>query len=435
MRLKSVFISHYKNLKDFSLDFDGDGFIDIFVGKNGSGKSNFLEALIEIFQHLYDFDADEPGPSFSYRLVYVIDDDKAEFCWQRGGDGEPGKLTINGEGRRTVGRIPLPDNIVAYYSGQNTHVAEIIGRFETRFRARIRGATLTETPRFIGIGPSYKKLLLLLVLLLPEDRPSRQFLCAKLGILGNKGSARLTISRPVFARRRRFDHLDPSDLFWRTAGALREFLDQLVSCIKDGATPGALHDREKDAYVLTVDFGLFRRVFADRAPDELFALFNNLKILGMLGEISMDITLNGIEISDIGMFSDGQFQSVYILAIAELFKNKNCVTLLDEPDAFLHPEWQFDFLKQTHAISDQAAKSNHMLMSSHSAATLIPDLNPKVRFFDLRDGIAICYSIPKRVAIEKLSSRLIRYTEQEQLLSIINAIQIEKKPVFFTEGS
>jgi hypothetical protein len=42
---------------------------------------------------------------------------------------------------------------------------------------------------------------------------------------------------------------------------------------------------------------------------------------------------------------------------------------------------------------------------------------------------------PKRVAIEKLSSNLIKYTEQEQLLSIINALQIEKKPVFFAEGS
>ena len=30
---------------------------------------------------------------------------------------------------------------------------------------------------------------------------------------------------------------------------------------------------------------------------------------------------------------------------------------------------------------------------------------------------------------------MIRYSEQEQLLSIINAVQIEKKPVLFTEGS
>jgi hypothetical protein len=74
-------------------------------------------------------------------------------------------------------------------------------------------------------------------------------------------------------------------------------------------------------------------------------------------------------------------------------------------------------------------------MSSHSAVTLISDVSVKIKFFDLKAGAAHCYVIPKRVAINKLSSNLIKYTEEEQLLSIINAIQIKNKPVFFTEGS
>jgi AAA15 family ATPase/GTPase len=52
MRLKPVYISEYKSLKDFTLNFDGDSFIDVFVGKNGTGKSSFFETLIEIFRHL-----------------------------------------------------------------------------------------------------------------------------------------------------------------------------------------------------------------------------------------------------------------------------------------------------------------------------------------------------------------------------------------------
>lgn len=42
MRLKLLSISHYKNLKNFNLEFDGESFVDLFVGKNGSGKSNLL---------------------------------------------------------------------------------------------------------------------------------------------------------------------------------------------------------------------------------------------------------------------------------------------------------------------------------------------------------------------------------------------------------
>ena len=57
MRLKSVYISEYKNLKDFTLEFDGNSFIDVFVGKNGTGKSNLFEALLEIFRHLYEHDS------------------------------------------------------------------------------------------------------------------------------------------------------------------------------------------------------------------------------------------------------------------------------------------------------------------------------------------------------------------------------------------
>ncbi len=54
MRLKSVYISQYKNLKDFTLNFDGSSFIDVFVGKNGTGKSNLFEALIEMLSSCSD---------------------------------------------------------------------------------------------------------------------------------------------------------------------------------------------------------------------------------------------------------------------------------------------------------------------------------------------------------------------------------------------
>lgn len=46
MRLRSVWINNYKNLHNFTVTFDGESFLDIFVGKNGSGKSNFFEAAM-----------------------------------------------------------------------------------------------------------------------------------------------------------------------------------------------------------------------------------------------------------------------------------------------------------------------------------------------------------------------------------------------------
>ena len=59
----------------------------------------------------------------------------------------------------------------------------------------------------------------------------------------------------------------------------------------------------------------------------------------------------------------------------------------------------------------------------------------KIKFFDIKDSQANCYELPKSVAIKKLSADLIRYSEQDTLLSILNTVQIERKPVLFTEGS
>jgi len=49
MRLKHVFISHYKNLQDLSVDFDNDSFIDIFVGKMEVVNPTFLRRSLRFF--------------------------------------------------------------------------------------------------------------------------------------------------------------------------------------------------------------------------------------------------------------------------------------------------------------------------------------------------------------------------------------------------
>ena len=134
MRLKSVFINQYKNLKEFSLSFDGDGFIDIFVGKNGSGKSNFLEALIEIFDHIYGFKANGPGPGFDYEIAWDIGGTTTKFSWR------DGKMSINGRNRKQIRNVPTPANIIVYYSGQNDTVAALIRRYRERYRRSVRKA-------------------------------------------------------------------------------------------------------------------------------------------------------------------------------------------------------------------------------------------------------------------------------------------------------
>lgn len=437
MRLKSLYISQYKNLRDFSLSFDGNSFIDVFVGKNGSGKSNLFEALIEIFRHLDQLGRAGNDIAFDYGLSYEIEGQEVEIEWKAG------KLRIDKEeDRKTLGQTPFPDNVLIYYSGHNTTVASLVAHYEDIFRRHIKGANIDDTRRFISIGPEYKALLLAVILSQPEANKARRFIANKLGVASVGDDLLVELKRPAFASGRLkelevdgIEAFDPRTHYWGADGITRGYLEKLADCIKGEFNHGDVYDRDQERYRLKVNLELFRQRFKDDPVTDIFQQFDNLKTLGMLADITLPLKLvSGLEAS-IAHFSDGQFQSVYIYSIVELFKDRNCLTLLDEPDAFLHPEWQYDFLKQVFEITDTETKNNHVLMSSHSAVTLIPHEKKKIKFFDIKENKANCYELPKTIAIKRLSADLIKYSEQEQLLSIINAVQIENKPVLFTEGS
>ncbi|GAA0216273.1 hypothetical protein GCM10009125_01550 [Castellaniella daejeonensis] len=435
MRLISLTISQYKNLRDFSLSFDGNSFIDVFVGKNGSGKSNLFEALTEIFRHLFEYDKEKGNPGFDYTIKYEIDGTKTEIAWNAGA------LTIDGKARATLGKTPLPDNVLIYYSGHNTTVIDLVQRYEDSFRKRIKGANLDESRRFIGVGSEYKALLLSVLLTQPERVKARQFVCQKLGIHNIGADLQLVLQRPSFATgalkaldAESIENFDPRTHYWGADGITRDFLDKLVTCVKGEFNHGNVFDADSDRYKIPVNIELLQQRFADQSMSDIFRQLDNLKTLGMLADISIPLTLtNGLN-ATIAHFSDGQFQSVYIYSIVELFKDRNCLILLDEPDAFLHPEWQFDFLRQVFDITDAAAKTSHVLMSSHSAATLCPIEDQQINLFRIENSVVSCCRRSKKDVIHELSDSFIQYSEDESRLLIDNVIRSSSRPILFVEG-
>lgn len=447
MRLKSVFISQYKNLESFTLSFDGASFIDVFVGKNGSGKSNLFEALIEIFRHLDQLGRADNDIAFDYRLSYEIEGQNTEIEWKAG------KLRINkDEDRKTLGQTPFPDNVLIYYSGHNTTVSELVTEYEEIFRARIKGANLEDSRRFIGIGQEYKALLLAVLLVQPEDGRAHTFIRKKLGIdrlgLTKPGTdetsepvLRISLQRPAYARgseREKYD-IDPVESatrYWRPAGITKDFLDTLSVCTWDNTEKLTVTEgyfSNEDRYVLYLSINKLQERFVGKWQ-ELFRLFDNLKTLGMLDAISVPLRLTyGIE-GNASHFSDGQFQSVYIYSIVELFKDRNCLILLDEPDAFLHPEWQFDFLRQVFDITDTATKTSHILMSSHSASTITCANESVINLFEFDGEKVALTKVNKADVIKSLSAGLITFSESEARLNIQHILKNTTGPVLFTEG-
>ena len=447
MRLKSIYISEYKNLKDFSLSFKSKSFIEIFVGKNGSGKSNFLEAVIEIFQHIYSFDKDRHEIKFSYTISYNINDKVVSIEWRND------ELQINNKTRKTIGKTPVPENLLVYYSGHNPSVKNQLRLYETSFQGKIKRASVDESRRLIGIGPEYKELLLAILLVQGDNCKAREYITKKLSIkklgIEKPGAEEYTepvlkiiLDRPAYAKgsaHAEFNIQENSeqDRYWKPDGITKDFLDRLHSCIN--SSPGDLaisngYFPEDDRYILYFKIADLHRAFEDTSMQELFRLFDNLKTLGMLTEIAVPLALEGVSKASASHFSDGQFQAVYIFAITELFKDKDCVTVLDEPDAFLHPEWQFEFLNQVVDISEEATGSNHILMSSHSASTITTADEKCINLFDFDGSKVVSTITSKSDIIQSLSSGLISFSESEAQLNIHNVLENTTGPILFTEG-
>jgi predicted ATPase len=446
MRLKSVHISQYKNLINFNLPFDGSSFIDVFVGKNGSGKSNLFEALIEIFRHLYEYGKGDSNIPFSYNIQFEIGDNEQKISTKFAWDRDTENLLINGEpfSGKVVDKKLLPDNVLIYYSGHNKSVSALIESYEHKFSGRIKKANFSESREFIGVGHDYKALLLSVLLLQVEDNMARKFICDKMGINTIGAELKLDLSRPAYAFNaagkinKKFNVVDPkTDQYWKPEGITKFFLDRLSKCIstaKGGTVREEGYLGAKDRYVIYYDIGKIQQEFTDFNAQELFRQFDNLKTLGMLTEISIPLRLSGNIEANLSHFSDGQFQSVYIYSIIELFKDRNCITLLDEPDSFLHPEWQFKFLEQVFEITDTASKNNHVLMSSHSASTITTANDNVINLFEFNGSNVVVTKVKKADVIKSLSAGLIAFSESEARLNIHHVLNNTTGAVLFTEG-
>ena len=53
MNIQYFHLPKYKNLEDFVFEVENPVPIQVIIGQNGTGKSNFIEALAVVFSSLY----------------------------------------------------------------------------------------------------------------------------------------------------------------------------------------------------------------------------------------------------------------------------------------------------------------------------------------------------------------------------------------------
>lgn len=223
MRLDRLQIrSQFKNLKEFSINFDEQSPATVLVGRNGTGKSNLLEALTIIFR---DLDLGE-SPSFSYELDYICRRNHIHI------DADPTRRMNKGyEISVDRGPIPftkflaepnrgfLPNYVFGYYSGPSNRMEEhFLKHQELFYRDLLEGKDEPLRPLFFA-RPVHSQFVLL-AFFVEDDPEVQKFLLNELWIEG-LDYALFVMREPPWTSKA------GDERFWKARGAVSGLLDQL----------------------------------------------------------------------------------------------------------------------------------------------------------------------------------------------------------------
>ena len=115
MRLDRVYIDGFKNLMGVEADFDESRLTTVIIGQNGTGKSNLIEAITDVFRFV---DMNRGEPRYKYEIDYRIGNHKVRLSNR---DGKPtivadDKLLTRAAFEREKADF-FPDLVFGYYSG------------------------------------------------------------------------------------------------------------------------------------------------------------------------------------------------------------------------------------------------------------------------------------------------------------------------------
>lgn len=394
--------SRFKNLEDVKVDFDEDHLMTVVVGRNGSGKSNILEALVSIFRNL---DLGEEPP-FSYELIYrlgephkpnqpserwleiTIDADPdrgtltkqyevrvrnllSEDMSKSMFDGLPSSTTIpfSKVKRDKSGKAPyLPNYVFAYYSGPSDRLENHFKKHRTDFYRKLLKDELDLKgdirPLFYA-KPHHSQFVLLAFFLSEQDNAEKAFLREHLGIEG-LDSIHFVMRQPGWAKQK-------GELFWGARGVVRRFLDELIqhtlSPIKvtrqeDTSLTGS-NIRNEFFHLFLPNVNALREFANELSADELFKMLESTLLSEIISEVSIRVKVSSSKVPlTFSELSEGEQQLLTVLGLLKFTGGKDSLFLLDEPDTHLNPSWAVKYLKFLREFVPNH-ETSHLLMVTH----------------------------------------------------------------------
>ena len=410
MRLDRVYIDGFKNLKDVEIDFDENRLTTVVIGQNGTGKSNLIEAITDVFRFV-DLNRGEPG--FRYEIDYRIQTHKIRLT------NRDGKVSIIADGEQLTRTAferqqndIFPDLVFGYYSGGSRRLERLFDSHQRRYYDAIKRNNDADKcrqalheRRLFYCRPIHGVFALLSFFAFPETGVAK-LLRNKLGVNGFH-SALAHFREPWFATGSRASKVANARDLWGAEGPAGACARQLRDCAFHPLTlVGNAIDDYRDKQQNEAQFACFlrnsdslQRFAASYCDDrEMFAALEAADISDLFRDLhAWVIRLNDAS-GDVSFadLSDGERQLLMVLGLIRISRGKRALFLLDEPDTHLNPVWQHSYLNLIRDWTGVAADASncHIILTSHNPLTIAALAKEEVRVMFADEAGKVTVSAP-----------------------------------------
>lgn len=330
IRITRLKIVDYKNIQNQTFNFTDHNGLTLMIGNNGSGKSNVLEFISDVFNNLL-------SKSLNFKSNFELDwladqkDNKVKYY--------NGRLTELHEGNlASVNNImDYPKRVIAIYSGELDRLWQ--SSYKPAYDAFIANINQSQLQGGINVSNVFPRMLYLnkyywdialLSLLCSNGQDTIDFLKNDIGID--------SVERIVFKFKNRSTY---------SSFVISPVLQFVFSI--DGKSEYTLEEFKKILAGADIDAQqLFEYLYIAYSPKNS-KIIENVKV-----EFNHGLNINGM--------SEGLNKQLLVKAALELAGHEDTLFLLDEPDAHVHVN------NKAHIINTikQYKINRHIIITSHS---------------------------------------------------------------------
>ena len=397
MRIQRLYVKEYGNLQNFEFTPDSGPQTTVVLGRNGAGKSNLIELLVEIFR---DLEAGDASP-FYYEIEYSIRGHQLQLANNPAGRPKQ-RVLLNGKNITFKAFTAQPDEylpkyVFSYYSGWNRRLEKLFDKPAKKLYQKWKqGGSSDNIPlrRLFYCRKDYSQLVLLAFFLMDENPVIKEFLRDFLSIK-DFDSALFVMHKPFWRgtgkpSKNDLDNGDP--IFWYAKGAFQTFTDRLwrhaIAPIRNEETiTKDFRDRtevQERLYLYIKDKDTLKELmYPGENETHFFAHLEGLSLCDLVDEVRVTVEHTQAGLIRFDQLSEGEQQLLTVLGLLHFTKGEESLFLLDEPDTHLNPAWTYEYLD---LLENQVFdKSSQLLIATHNPLMIGGLKKQQVRLLNRHD--------------------------------------------------